>query len=88
MSCFRLVSGNVPIFLGQAKKDIWNTFFSYRKSIKIISNTLKIEEKFSDVSKQFVVDSKKNWGGRVSGNETFFFAFLTKLKNHSICFGI
>ena len=37
--------------------------------MKIIHNTLQIEEKFSDVQKKIRVGV-----GRVSGNETFFLA--------------
>ena len=36
----------------------WNKIL-YRKNIKIIKNTLKIEEQFSDVPKQFGVGPKK-----------------------------
>ena len=48
-----VVFGNVSIFLGSVDRRIfsfWKLFF-YRKSMKIIQNTLKMEEKFSDVPK-------------------------------------
>ena len=42
--------------VGRLAKEI---LFLYKKSIKIIKNTLKIEEKFSDVQKTFRVVPKK-----------------------------
>ena len=42
----------------------------YRKSINIIKNALKIEEKFSDVPKKFIVGLKKGLVGF-----PFFFVF-------------
>ena len=48
-------------FLGSVDRQIYFFFikFLYRKSIKIIRNTLKIEEKFSDTPKIFGVGPKK-----------------------------
>ena len=48
--------------------------------IKIIKNTLKIEEKFSDVPKKFRVGPKKVWS--VGFPETRF--FLASIKNNAI----
>ena len=41
--------------------------------MKIIQNTLKIEEKFSHVQKTFRVGPKNGRNDSVSGNDTFFF---------------
>ena len=55
--------------------DFFFFFFYIGKSMKIVQNTLKLEEKFSDVPKKFrVAPPQKSRVGRVFGNETFFFA--------------
>ena len=41
--------------------------------MKIIQNTLKIQNKISNVSKNFLGRPHKSRVGRVSGNETFLF---------------
>ena len=52
--------------------------------MKIVQNTLKIEDKFSDVPRKFGVGPKKVGSvrlGRVSGNKTFFFlAYAGQIK--------
>ena len=45
--------------------------------MKIVQNTLKIEEKFSDVQKKIKSRPQKSRVGRVSGNETFFFCLYS-----------
>ena len=45
--------------------------------MKIIQNTLKIEEKFSDVPKKIRVGPKNSRVGRVSRNKTFFWPKCT-----------
>ena len=57
--------------------------FLYRKSIKIIKNTLKIEEKFSDVPMKFRVGPKK--AGSVGFPEARYFLFSPYTVCHSIC---
>ena len=56
----------------------WKNFY-LRKSMKIVQNTLKIEEKFSDIPKCFRVGSKKI--GSVGSLETihFFFFFWSRV---------
>ena len=51
-----LVSGNVPIFFRVGRKV---NFFFLEQSIKIIKNTLRIEENFSYVPNKFAVGPKK-----------------------------
>ena len=58
--------------VGRQKK-FGEEFFLHKKSMKIIQNTLKIEEKFSDVPKILIVGPQKSRVGRVSGNKIFFF---------------
>ena len=76
MSQYILGSGRWAIFF------VFGTNFSYRKSIKIIKNTLKIE-KFSDVPKKFGVGPKKE--GSVGFPETRHFFFFFGLKSSLEC---
>ena len=71
-----LVSGNTSIFFRVGRLAILFFFivFLHRKSMKIIQNTLKIEEKFSDVPIFFRVGPKKV--GSVGFPETRIFFFL------------
>ena len=63
-------------FLGSVDR-IFFFFFGknvqYTKSIKIVKNTLKIEEKFSDVPKQFGVGHKKLGSVEFPDQDIFFF---------------
>ena len=74
-----IVSRNFSTFLGSIGRQRFVCFFLYRKSMKIIQNTLKIE-KFSDVPKIFRVGPKKNVGS-VEFPETshFFFCLIPEL---------
>ena len=76
-------------FLGSVGRQIF--FFAYnflyRKSFKIIKNTLKIEEKFSDVPKIFGAGHKKV--GSVGFQETrHFFYFCLSIIPVKNCFQV
>ena len=63
--------------------------FFYRKSMKIIQNTLKIEGKFSDVPKKKNQSRpQKSRVDRVSGNETIFMPPTSKKLTEHIGFGL
>ena len=53
--------------------------------MKIIQNTLKIQKKTSNVSKNFLGRHQKSRVGRVSGNETFLFLASVQPVNLSVC---